>query len=134
MTKTRHFSATAATIFCQRGVRPPFYALLALLGIGCVSTFEPEITESEVHERIDRELITAALAPVLEGALACGADAMSPGMVRVHISVAPDGRITKTRTVSAPSPELGECVARALGSATFAPTRLGGSFTYPVLF
>jgi hypothetical protein len=42
--------------------------------------------------------------------------------------------VENVSVASTPDPTLGACVASAVQKATFEPTQLGGSFSYPFAF
>jgi TonB family protein len=74
------------------------------------------------------------MAGVKEDVKACGATSKAKGAVKVAVTVAPSGEITKAETKASPDPALGECVVVAVKKATFPKTQKGGSFTYPFVF
>jgi len=84
---------------------------------------------------ITRDIIVAGIAPVRIEAAKCGALAPgATGVVKVHVRVGPGGLVTNAVAAASPDPDLGECVAAAARKATFACTRHGGSFSYPIPF
>jgi len=85
-------------------------------------------------EALDRAAISNAMATVRSRVLACGDRSPAKGMVTVHVAVAGNGTVSSVSVESAPSTELGTCVAAAVRQASFAHTQRGGSFSYPFVF
>lgn len=77
---------------------------------------------------LDRAMVSAGIAPVKAAVAACGSNV---GVVKLGVTVTPSGQIKDIAIKQTPSPEIGACVARAMRSATFAKTDLGGTFSIP---
>ncbi len=84
-------------------------------------------------ENLDRALIADGVAKVKSAVSACGT-ASTKGTVKVNVVVAASGAVTSVVVDRTPDPALGACVAAAIQKATFKPTKLGGSFSYPFVF
>jgi hypothetical protein len=78
---------------------------------------------------LDRDAIASTVRSVMSEIVQCAT--FEHGPVKLSVTVAPDGRVTSATVKSAPSEELGRCVAKELSKVVFPPTRFGGSFTYP---
>jgi hypothetical protein len=83
---------------------------------------------------LDRAMITAGVAGVRGAVAACGDHFPDKGMVKLHVHVGPDGKVTKVDVATAPNPRLGDCVADAMLHTLYPSTRNGGSFSYPFVF
>jgi hypothetical protein len=86
-----------------------------------------------VAESLDRAMVKAGVEQVKDQIRACAVKGKT-GEVKISVSVAPDGNVTKTSIVATPDETLGLCVAHAMAQARFATTRTGGSFAYPFRF
>jgi hypothetical protein len=75
---------------------------------------------------IDRETVAVVLHDIFPQVARCGS-----GHVEVGVEVAPAGNVTHVDVRTAPSPELGTCVAAAVEAARFPATQNGGAFGYP---
>ncbi len=86
-------------------------------------------------EVIDRDMIARGIRGVRAQIAACGTAGFSgAGLVKVSVSVAPDGKVTSIAIKSSPDDWLGACVAQRLHRAEFAPTQHGFSFSYGFTF
>lgn len=83
---------------------------------------------------IDRAMISAGIARVKSQVRSCRDQSLAEGMVKVHVKVDANGKVTNVHVEDAPDPYLGACVAAAVTRATFAQTQNGGSFSYPFVF
>jgi ferric-dicitrate binding protein FerR (iron transport regulator) len=83
---------------------------------------------------LDRTAISEGVAKVKAEVAKCGEKHPADGKVKVHVHVAPDGRVTEATISATPTPELGACVASVMQGAVFAKTDTGGTFLYPFVF
>jgi len=83
---------------------------------------------------IDRAIVSAGIASVRPRVDACGEKIDASGVVKVDVTVAPDGRVANVTVKEAPDVALGKCVAAAVQTAKFAATHVGGKFAYPFVF
>ncbi|MBA3465486.1 MAG: energy transducer TonB [Deltaproteobacteria bacterium] len=83
---------------------------------------------------LDRQMISNGIGIVKVKVRACADTASAKGQVKVSVKVAPDGRVASVAVKATPDLDLGACVASAIKSATFTPTKSGGSFSYPFMF
>ena len=103
------------------------YISIAVLAAGCMVDDDDAVPES-----LQRVQIAAGIARVKQNVLDCKSSAT--GIVKLVVTVGPDGTVTAVQTRETPDAALGECAAKAVQQATFAKTRLGGRFTYPFVF
>ena len=89
--------------------------------------------EAPSAAHLDRELAARGIGTVTPRLRGCR-HSSDPGEVVVNISVAARGCVVAVAIESASDPDLGTCVATALGYATFAATETGGAFRYPYKF
>ena len=89
---------------------------------------------SDLPEELTRDMISSAIAAVKGRAMACGGRSSAKGLVKVHVRVGGDGRISSVSVSQTPDPSLGACVAAAVQRASFPKTQRGGSFAYPFPF
>jgi hypothetical protein len=95
----------------------------------------PVPTGTPISDSLSRIDISEGLAKAKGAVMACGKRAPDAhGIVKVHVEVAPDGRVASATISATPDDALGECVVREVKKATFAKTTNGGSFTYPYKF
>ena len=85
-------------------------------------------------DQIDRAMIRDGVAAVRGRVAACGDKSNAKGLVRVHVKVQPDGKVSSVVLDRTPETSLGACVAAAIQRATFTATRDGGAFSYPFVF
>jgi hypothetical protein len=84
---------------------------------------------------LDRQAISDGMRKVSADVLECGKPRKDvKGVVKVSIEVAPSGAIVRSSIKVTPDPALGDCVLAAVRKATFATSKLGGSFSYPYVF
>jgi len=83
---------------------------------------------------IDRVMISAGIARVKSLVGSCRDKSLAEGIVKVHVKVDPNGKVTNVHVEDSPDPYLGACVAAAVQRATFDQTKNGGSFSYPFVF
>ena len=77
---------------------------------------------------LDAAMVRTGIAPVRAAIASCGSGV---GVVKLGVTVAPDGRVQTIAIKETPDPVLGACVARAMRAATFASTDHGGTFSIP---
>jgi TonB family protein len=94
----------------------------------------PPIATGALVDSLDRTNISSGVAAVKAQVQACAKTSPAKGKVKVHVAVAPSGAVTSVTVETTPDDALGSCVAAAVQRARFAPTRLGGSFSYPFVF
>jgi hypothetical protein len=82
---------------------------------------------------IDREMIAKGVRTVRARVEACGTG-FAGGIVKVSVTVAPDGRVSGVAVKESPDEWLGACVKQRLAVATFAPTHRGFTFAYGFTF
>jgi hypothetical protein len=87
---------------------------------------------SGLPESLDRAAISSGIAAVKSQVAACGGS--SKGIVKLHVRVAPVGKVTNIDVAATPDGALGACVAAAVQKAVFRATQQGGSFSYPFVF
>jgi hypothetical protein len=87
-----------------------------------------------LHESLDRDDVSAGIKSVSAKAAACGSKSTVKGMVKLSVKVGADGVVTNVTVVNTPDPVLGACVATEVRAATFAKTKIGGTFSYPFTF
>jgi hypothetical protein len=97
--------------------------------VGIASAQVPNTPKS-----LDRAAIAAGIAKVKPAILACGTKSTAKGIVKTAVKVAPSGSVTNTEIKQTPDAALGQCVANAMQTATFAKTEEGGAFSYPFVF
>jgi len=85
-------------------------------------------------EALDKVAVKEGIEGVKPRVISCGEKIAAKGTVKVAMTVAPDGTVKDASVADSPTPELGQCVAKALRAATFAKTAKGGTFTYPFVF
>ncbi len=85
-------------------------------------------------ETLDRAMISNAIGVVKPKVTACSADSPARGVVKVTAKITPEGAVSTVTVRDTPDRALGECVKRAVASATFTKTQRGGSFSYPFVF
>ncbi len=81
-------------------------------------------------ETLNRRAIQVGINSVRTAAMACR-QADAQGMVSLDIEVGGDGRVDGVKVKSAPSEEVGACVAEVVSKARFAATKHGRRFVYP---
>ena len=85
-------------------------------------------------ESLDKAAVKEGIEGVKPRVISCGEQFSAKGTVKIAMTVGPDGAVKDASVADSPSPELGQCVAKALRAATFLKTAKGGSFTYPFVF
>jgi hypothetical protein len=90
--------------------------------------------DANLPEGINPAMITDALAQVKRDVATCRTRSPARGMVKLAVTVGPDGRVTDVTIKAAPDRALADCVATAARNATFARTKAGGAFSYPFMF
>jgi outer membrane biosynthesis protein TonB len=106
----------------------------------CCEKFRPkdsgiaQRTAGGLPAELDKSMVRAGIEKVKARVVACGEKASDKGMVKVAVSVRPDGSVSEASIVAAPSPALGDCVIAAMKKAAFGKSVGGGSFTYPFSF
>lgn len=81
---------------------------------------------------ITRADIVAALRPLDEPVRACARHApAATGLLKLRITVRPDGRVGVVEVVATPVPGIAVCAAALVERVTFKATDLGGRFTFP---
>ena len=91
-------------------------------------------TAGGLPAELDKSMVRAGIEKVKPRVVACGEKSADKGVVKVAVSVQPDGSVSAASIVASPSPTLGDCVVAALKKAEFAKSAGGGSFTYPFSF
>lgn len=85
----------------------------------------PDLTQAQVSETI---------AKVRDRVGACGdRHPDATGTVYARLTITPAGKVSKVEIVDTPKPELGKCVAKAVGRARF-PRSNGATVSFPFRF
>jgi len=103
----------------------------------CCARYKPADTgfkPSTPGESLDKVMVKAGIEGVKPRVIACGEKFPAKGTVSIAMTVSPEGAVKSATVADSPTPEIGQCVAQALKSASFAKTAKGGSFTYPFAF
>ena len=82
--------------------------------------------------KLDRAMITAAVAAVRPRVLECAAPGGTAQLVRVTVDVGADGSVVRATVLEAPEPSIGECAAEILRGASFRQTSAGTSFVFRI--
>lgn len=102
----------------------------SLLSLVVVLVASP--ASADPSESLDRVAIQEGLGKVRSKINACSTNAT--GTVKVKVEVAPSGIVKTVAVIETPAAGLGACVAAAIKIATFRATKLGGTFSYPIIF
>jgi len=94
----------------------------------------PRPIDYSLPDGLDRTSILTGIDHSKSAVAACRSVSAAKGRVTVSVKVAHDGHVIAVSIKSTPEPALGECVAAALHTTTFAKTQRGGSFIYPFEF
>ncbi len=86
-----------------------------------------------VAESLSAEMVRHGIAATMPQVKACAASGAS-GMVKLAVTVAPNGHVTDVKVASSTDAALASCAAAVMRRATFEATVNGGTFTYPVSF
>jgi len=78
--------------------------------------------------------ITSTMATVKAKIMSCGDRTPAKGLVKIHLKVSGDGKVTDSSVETSPDPALGACVSAAAKRAVFPKTQTGGSFGIPYQF
>jgi hypothetical protein len=89
---------------------------------------------TDLPDSLNPALITEGLAAARDEIRGCRSQSPARGMVKLAVSVSPDGRVTNVSIEAAPDRTLALCAAAAVQHAMFSPTRSGGAFAYPFVF
>lgn len=105
----------------------------------CCARYKPADTGFKpstpgISESLDKVQVKTGIEGVKPRVIACGEKFAAKGTVRIAMTVGPEGSVKSATVADAPTPELGNCVARALRAASFAKTTKGSTFTYPFVF
>jgi hypothetical protein len=87
-----------------------------------------------VGDALDRAAIATGIAGIKASIVGCGNDSTVGGTVKVHVQVSPDGKVANASIEGKTDAKLNNCIANAMKTATFAKTKIGGSFSYPFVF
>jgi outer membrane biosynthesis protein TonB len=87
-----------------------------------------------VGDELDRAAIATGIAGIKASIVGCGNDSKVGGTVKVHVQVSPDGKVANASIEGKTDAKLNNCIANAMKTATFAKTKIGGSFSYPFVF
>jgi TonB family protein len=90
--------------------------------------------DAPAADGLDRQMIMNGIGVVKPKVRACGNDTTAKGTVKVSVKVSPEGTVSAVVVKATPDEKLGSCVARAIRTAMFTPTKTGGSFSYPFVF
>jgi hypothetical protein len=74
-------------------------------------------------------MFNAGVARLKPAITACGRK--NKGKATAHLTVGPDGKISQLSVSTGMAIGLAACIDRVLRTATFAPTREGGTFNVP---
>lgn len=85
-------------------------------------------------ESLDRHDIAAGITAVKPTIVACGKRWAATGLIKTRARVLPNGTVTSVTIDPTVEPDLADCIAKAISSARFPPTRSGASFSYPFKF
>jgi len=100
----------------------------------CCEAFRPK-KPGDLPTELDRGMITAGMGKAKAAVIRCGEQSPSAkGVVRLAMTINPDGSVAEAGVTEAPEPALGECVSSAVKKVSFAKTEQGGSFAYPFKF
>jgi hypothetical protein len=91
---------------------------------------DPTLT-APLPDSLDRVMITTVISTIKDEILGCGGG--YTGTLKAMVKVAPSGKVS-TVSMSPGRTAPDGCVRRLLAAAEFAPTRNGGSFSYPFVF
>jgi TonB family protein len=104
----------------------------------CCERFKPTDNgfhpKNEVPDSLDKSMVKAGIEKVKPKVVACGEKIAAKGMVKLAITVGPEGNISDISVSESPDPALGECVLAAVKRASFGKSVNGASFTYPFAF
>jgi TonB family protein len=105
----------------------------------CCARYKPADTGFKpvaggLPEELDKSMVRTGVEQVKPRVIACGEKNTAKGTVKVTLTVGPDGVVKDASVAESPAPDLGACVAKALRSAQFMKTKMGGTFTYPFVF
>jgi molybdopterin biosynthesis enzyme MoaB len=104
----------------------------------CCAKFRPSDEafhpKGTVPDSLDKAMVKAGIEKVKPKVVACGEKIAAKGIVKLAITVAPEGNISDISVADAPDAALGDCVLAAVKRATFAKSVNGASFTYPFAF
>jgi len=93
-----------------------------------------ETADPNLPPRLVVGQITSTMATVKAKVMSCGDRTPAKGLVKVHLKVNGDGKVSDASVETSPDPALGACVAAAAKRAVFPKTQTGGSFGIPYQF
>lgn len=83
-------------------------------------------------DSLDRAMISEGVSRIKSEVMACS-DGSYEGLIKVSVKVGASGGVTNV-SIKDGDAKVGKCVIDVFRTARFAPTRNGGSFSYPFLF
>jgi outer membrane biosynthesis protein TonB len=83
---------------------------------------------------LDSAMVKSSLALIRPAIIACSSGTSSAGVVRLAVTVAPEGRVDTVTIKESPDATLAACVAGVMRTAKFPKTERGGTFIIPFSF
>jgi TonB family protein len=88
----------------------------------------------DTPESLDKSMVRAGIERQKPRVVKCGEKSGAKGIVKITLTVSPEGTVTSASVADTPEAALGDCVLAAMRAAKFGKTVNGATFTYPFSF